>query len=179
MAGRSRLFGQLTALLALACAGSAGFTAPAPPADAWVPNTDDQFLLDVQLHQHRLGDGVRAYVTPTGTCINFGDFMTVLDVPMHVDLKTRQASGWAFQEQHRITINLANSTASYGTSSEALAPGTVRETPQGWCVDSAALSRWFGIAVKPVTSGSALVIESEAKLPVELALERKLRAAQI
>jgi hypothetical protein len=33
--------------------------------------------------------------------------------------------------------------------------------------------------VKPVTSGSVLVLQSEAKLPVELAIERQRRAAQI
>ena len=36
-----------------------------------------------------------------------------------------------------------------------------------------ALTRWFGIGVKPMTAGSALMLESKAKLPVELAIERR------
>ena len=41
------------------------------------------------------------------------------------------------------------------------------------------MSRWFKIGVKPNTNASALVLESEAKLPVEMAIERERRAAQI
>ncbi len=63
--------------------------------------------------------------------------------------------------------------------SEALAAGTIRETPEGWCVESGALARWFGLGVKPMTAGSVLLLESQAKLPVELAIERERRAAAI
>jgi hypothetical protein len=41
------------------------------------------------------------------------------------------------------------------------------------------LSRWFGIAVKPITTGSVLVLQSDEKLPVELAIERQQRAAHL
>ena len=54
-----------------------------------------------------------------------------------------------------------------------------RETPEGWCVQTTALSRWFGIGVKPITGGSVLVLQSDAKLPVEMAMERQQRAAHI
>jgi hypothetical protein len=70
-------------------------------------------------------------------------------------------------------------TAAYGGKSEPIAPGTIRETPDGWCIQTSALSRWFGIGVKPMTSGSVLVLQSDAKLPVELAVERQQRAKQI
>ncbi|WP_310468500.1 carboxypeptidase-like regulatory domain-containing protein [Sphingomonas sp.] len=167
------------ALLALGCAGTFAASAATPLGDGWAADPDDQFLLDVNLRQHRLGDGVRAYATPGGTCIVFGDFLTTLDVPMKIDLAAKRASGWAFRENHRISIDVSAKSVTYGTSSETLAPGTVRETPEGWCVDSAALARWFGIAVKPLTSGSALILESEAKLPVEMAIEREKRAATL
>ena len=179
MARRGRWWGRAAALLALACAGSVGSSASVPSVGSWSANPDDQFLLEVRLHQFRIGEGVRAYQTPTGTCIMFGDFLTTLDVPMRIDLAKKAASGWAFKEDHKIAIDLASERATYGQKSEDIEPGTVRETPGGWCVDSEALTRWFGVAVKPVTSGSVLVIESEAKLPVELAMERQLRAAQI
>jgi hypothetical protein len=179
MARRGKWWGRAAALLALACVGSVGSTASIPPVQAWTANPDDQFLLEVRLHQYRLGQGVRAYQTPTGTCVMFGDFLTTLDVPMRIDLAKKAATGWAFKEDHKVSIDLATNSAGYGDKAEAIAPGTVRETPGGWCVDSTALTRWFGIAVKPMMSGSVLFIESEAKLPVELAMERQLRAAQI
>ena len=167
------------ALMALASAGAVGALAAAPIAEGWTADPDDQYLLDVNIRQQRLGDGVRAYGTPDGTCIVFGDFLTALDVPMKIDLEAKSASGWAFKEAHKINIDRRVGQVRYGGQAEALAKGVVRDVPEGWCVDSAALSRWFGIKVLPKTNGSALVLESEAKLPVELAAERRRRAAQL
>ena len=163
------------AALALASAFSTSAAVPVTPQ--WAADADDQFLLDVKLRQYRLGDGVRAYATPEGTCIVFGDFLTTLDVPMRIDLAARKASGWAFREANRISIDVDSARVEYGDKAEGLAAGTIRETPEGWCVESKALARWFGIGVRPMTSGSVLVLESEAKLPVELAIERERRAA--
>ncbi len=181
LGGRNRLR-QAALLLALCASGVAASAseAPAPQkAAAWTADADDQFLLDVHIRQLRLGDGVRAYNTPEGTCVVLGDFLTTLDVPMHIDLSARKASGWAFKEANKITIDYGGASASYGTKKETIAPGTIRETPEGWCVQTSALSRWFGIGVKPVTAGSVLVLQSDEKLPVELRMEREARAARI
>jgi hypothetical protein len=179
MAGGSSWLRKAAMLLAL-CAGGVAASAPAPlPAPGWTADPDSQFLLDVNIRQLRLGDGVRAYNTPEGTCVVLGDFLTTLGVPVKIDLAAKRASGWAFKEKNRISIDYAAMTATYGVKSEPIAAGTIRETPEGWCVQTSALERWFGIGVKPVTSGSVLVLESEAKLPVELALERQQRAQHI
>ena len=167
------------ALLGLCCAGGIGASAATPVAETWTADPEAQFLLDVQLRSRRIGDGVRAYDTPTGTCIMFGDFLSALDVPMKIDFPARKAVGWAFKEDHRISIDASSGIVTYGKTTESMAAGAVRETPDGWCVDAASLTKWFGIAVKPNTKGSALVLESEAKLPIELAIERERRAAQI
>ena len=168
------------ASLALAAAGAVAAWAAVPVTPPWTANPDEQFLLDVNIRQLRLGDGVRAYQTPEGTCIVFGDFLTTLDVPMKIDLQARKASGWAFKEENRVDIDQSAGLARFGKDQqERIAAGTIRETPEGWCVDSAALTRWFGITVTPSTSGSLLMLESEAKLPVELAREREQRAARL
>ncbi|HWC55938.1 MAG TPA: hypothetical protein VG434_03095, partial [Sphingomicrobium sp.] len=85
LSGRKWL--RRAAVLLALCAGSVGASAPAPTAAAasWTANPDDQFLLDVTIHQLRLGDGARAYNTPEGTCVVLGDFLTALDVPMKID----------------------------------------------------------------------------------------------
>ena len=167
---------RLAMLLAL-CAGSVAASAPPPSAASWTADPDEQFILDVNIRQLRLGDTVRAYNAPEGTCVVLGDFLTALDVPMRIDLTANKASGWAFREANRISIDYGAGQVTYGKKSEAIAPGMIRQTPEGWCVQTSALSRWFGIGVKPLTSGSVLLLESEAKLPFELALERQKRAA--
>ena len=165
-------------LLALGAGGVSAVSAT-PEARPWSPDPEEQFLLDVNLRQLRLSEGVRAYQTPEGTCVLLGDFLTALDVPLKIDMAAKKASGWAFSEKHRIEVDVAAATASFGGKRESIAPDTIRETGDGWCVDTAALGRWFGINVRPVTGGSLLVIESEAKLPVELAMERQTRAANL
>ena len=182
MAG-GRFWLRKTAMLLALCAGSLAASAPqrtAPTPAAWTPDPDEQFILDVNIRALRLGDTVRAYNTPEGTCIVLGDFLTALDVPMRIDLGAKKASGWAFKESNKITIDYAALQASYGGRKfEPIAPGTIRETPEGWCIQTAALSRWFGVGVKPMTAGSVLMLHSDAKLPVELAMERQQRAARI
>jgi hypothetical protein len=98
---------------------------------------------------------------------------------MKIDIAARKASGWAFKETNRIAIDRVAGTAAFAGKNEAIAPGTIQETPEGWCVQTSALARWFGIGVKPVTTGSVLLLQSEAKLPVELAVERQQRSAHI
>jgi hypothetical protein len=182
--GRSWL--RKTAVLLALCAGSIAASAPAPgpvvpikAAPAWTPDPDEQFILDVNIRQLRLGDTVRAYNPPEGTCVVLGDFVKALDVPVRIDLVAKKATGWAFKEANRINIDLAGQTVGYGTKTEALAPGTIRQTPEGWCVQTTALGRWFGIGVSPLTAGSVLLLQSDTKLPIELAMERQERAAHI
>ena len=147
-------------LLAFGAGSLAASAPPAPTAGSWIADPDEQFVLDVNIRALKLGDTVRAYNPPEGTCVVLGDFLTALDVPMRIDLGTKKASGWAFRESNKITIDDAAMVASYGgKKSEPIAPGTIRETPEGWCVQTAALTRWFGINVKPVTSGSVLMLE--------------------
>ncbi len=175
----TRLIGRALGHAALALAGAVAAWAASPVSTAWTADPDEQFMLDVNIRQLRLGDGVRAYQTPEGTCVVFGDFLAALDLPMKIDLETKRAPGWAFKEEHKIDIDLSAGVARFSGGEEKLAAGVVRETPEGWCVDSVALSRWFSLEVKPSTAGSLLVLDSEEKLPVELAIERERRAAQI
>ena len=170
---------KIATLLALACAGGVAAFAATPVTPQWSADPDEQFLLDVNIHQLKLGEGVRAYNTPQGTCVVLGDFLVTLDVPMKIDLAAERASGWAFKETNRISIDLASRKAEYRDKSETIAENTVRETPEGWCVEAGALARWFGIGVRPMTAGSVLLLESTAKLPVELAIEREKRAARL
>ena len=178
--GRSWL--RKTAMLLALCAGSVAASAPPPATSAaqWTADPEEQFILDVNIRQLRLGDTVRAYNTPEGTCVVLGDFLTALDVPIHIDLGAKKASGWAFREANKIDIDYGALRASFGGGRiEPVAPGTIRETPEGWCVQTRALARWFGIGVQPVTAGSVLVLQSDAKLPVEMEMERQQRAARI
>jgi hypothetical protein len=165
------------ALLALACVGAAASIAEAPKPFAVDP--ESQYLLDVNIRQLRLGEGVRGFPTPEGACLLLGDMANVLDLPLAIDLGARRARGWAFTESNALDIDAAARTVRFGARREALDPAAVRETADGWCVDSKALARWLGIGIKVSPYSSLVTLETEAKLPVELARERELRARHL
>src|SRR5690242_17296020 len=90
------------AAMLLASCAAAGVAASAVRADspAWTADPEEQFFLDVDIRQLRLGEGVRAYKTPEGPCVILSDFVTTLDVPIRIDAATKKASGWAFKESN-------------------------------------------------------------------------------
>jgi hypothetical protein len=167
----ARMIG-VAALGALALGGAA--VSSADSLTPFVIDAESQYLLDVNIRQLRLGEGVRGYPTPEGSCLLLGDM--VLDVPVKVDLAARKASGWAFREDYRLDIDAKARTVRYGTKQETLDPAALRETPDGWCVQSDTLARWLGIAIKVSPYSSVVTLTAEAKLPVELSRERELRA---
>ncbi len=164
------------ALAALACAGA---SASAPSSDAFTLDAEAQYMLDVNIRQLRLGDGVRGYPTPEGACLLLGDMVTVLDVPIKIDLAARSARGWAFREENRLAIDRSAGVVRFGDRSEQLDRAAIRDAPDGWCVDAAALGRWLGVSVKVSPYASVVTLDTPDKLPVELARERALRAKHL
>ena len=171
-----RAWWKRSALALAALAAGVAVSASAPNGDGWVADPDSQYLFDLNIRQLRLAENLRAYPTPQGQCLVLGDLLTMLDLPVTVDLQARRASGWAFRQDNRIEIDRARGEIVHGTVREAIAPGDLRDTPEGWCADSAALSRWLGVEFKIFAGASSVMIESKAKLPVELARERLNRA---
>ncbi|MDL2339767.1 MAG: hypothetical protein QFB89_00385 [Pseudomonadota bacterium] len=167
------------ALVALAALCATMSPAAAPAGSSWTADPEAQFLLDVNLHRLVLGNGVRAYQTPEGACVMLGDFLTTLDVPLKIDLGSGTAKGWAFDEKNKILIDRNAHVAEIKGKREAFAISDVRETPDGWCVDSQALARWFGMVVKADVYNSVLRLDTDSKLPVELAIARKARGEEV
>jgi hypothetical protein len=151
----------------------------AQAASAWTANPDDALLFDVRLGQYRLGEGVRGYQTSEGSCLDLADVIIALDVPVRLDKKLRRATGWVFEERRTVVIDREANTVQIMNKSEKLAPNDIYDTPEGWCVASSKLSAWFGVNFEVDQASALLLIRSSFKLPVELALERRNRAAKI
>ncbi|MEP3225288.1 MAG: carboxypeptidase regulatory-like domain-containing protein [Parasphingorhabdus sp.] len=145
----------------------------------WTATDDDALLFDLRSGKYRLGDGIRGYQTDKGVCTDFADVIIALDLPIRLDKKSRRATGWVFSERETLTIERDNNSVRRMNSQKKLSPGDIYDTPEGWCIDVKALSRWFDIELRPDLSNALLVIETERKLPFQKALERKERAAKI
>ncbi len=159
--------------VAAACASIAPATAP--EKDQWVADPDAQFSLSVQIHNLTIGDGVRAYQTPEGACVLLGDFSNTLSFPIKTDFAAATATGWAFNEKNSIAIDRKARTASISGKRESFAITDIRDTPDGWCVDSKALGKWFGMGVNADVFNSLLRLQSDRRLPAEEALIRVKR----
>ena len=159
-------------------------TAPQPvfaqAAEAgWTANEDDALLFDVRVRQWRLGNGVRGYQTNAGVCVDLADIVMALDVPVRVDPKSRRATGWFFAESRNFTLDYDSRSVQVGGKVSALAPGDLHITPEGWCVSVTKLSEWIGVPLKLDMANAYIIVDSEEKLPFELAEERKARAAHV
>ncbi len=146
---------------------------------AWQASDDDALLLQVAVGTYKLTNEIRGYQTDKGICLDLGDVIQSLDLPIRLDKKSRRATGWLFREDQKFTLDREANTVQNVNSKLAPLGNEIHDTPEGWCVDSKALSRWFGVTLKPDLYNSVIRIESDTKLPFLEALERKSRAARL
>ncbi len=150
-----------------------------PVSTPWVPNDDDSWLFDLRSGQYRLGNGVRAYRTPQGVCVDLADMVLALDLAVRVDKELRRATGWVFDERRTLTIDRDAGEVRAGSEVFAIAATDIHDTAAGWCVDLDRLNQWIGVPIAVDLSNAVLRIEAKEKLPFQLAAERRARAAGI
>lgn len=167
--------------LALAAAGFAAAVAAssAQAAAPWQANEDDALILELHAGQYRIGETLRGYQTPQGVCVDMADLIIALDLPVRLDKKSRRATGWIFAEDQRFTLDREALSVQTMNDTAKLTETAVRDTPEGWCADLAALSTWFGVRFRPELGTMTIRLESELKLPFLEAIERKSRAARL
>ncbi|MBK7161940.1 MAG: hypothetical protein IPH79_05285 [Sphingomonadales bacterium] len=173
------IFRQGIVALAIAIGAVTAPVASAFAQNGWKASDDDQLLLDVRAGRYRVGDGVRGYQTDAGVCVDFADMIIAFDLPIRLDKKSRRATGWLFEESRTFTLDREAGRVQIVNKSSALAASDIYDTPEGWCVDSKALSRWLDVSLTPDLSDAMLVVKADRKLPFELAEERKERAAKV
>ncbi len=173
----STLFGR--ALMGVAALFGLGQPGGAHAQARWTANADDALLFDVRLGQYRLGDGVRGYQVPGGTCVDLADMIMALDIPVRLDKKLRRATGWAFDERHTLTIDREANIVQIVNNDFTLDANDIFDTPEGWCVATAKLGSWLGISLQADQGNALLIIKSATKLPVESQMERRGRASKV
>lgn len=168
------------AIVAAAFGASDGALAQAGrAAPGWQANEDDSLLLQPQIGAYKLNNDVRGYHTDKGVCLDLADVIQSLDLPIRLDKKSRRATGWMFAEDQKFTLDRSSNTVQNMNIGTAPVAADIYDTPEGWCVDTKALSKWFGITFTPDTYNSVVRLQSDTKLPFMEAIERRTRAARI
>lgn len=148
-------------------------------SSGWQANEDDYLLLQMTIKNFKLTYEVRGYQTDRGVCLDLADVVQSLDLPIRIDKKSRRATGWLFAEDQEITIDRSSNTVQNVNNGPVPLANDIYDTPEGWCVDTDALSRWFGVDFRPDLFNAAVRIESETDLPFMQAIERRKRAERI
>ena len=176
-----RLAGVAALGAATLAAAQPAFAQPSPvavtPAEAL--SQDDFLLLQLTVRHFRLETDVRGYRIGNGVCLDLGDTIQALDLPIRLDKKSRRATGWLFSEDQKFTLDRDSNTVQTMNMGSAPLAGEITDTPEGWCVDTRALSRWFGITFKPDLFNARIILQGADDLPFLKALERRSRAAQL
>jgi hypothetical protein len=177
-----RNLGRKAVALAAAAFVAFGFGGPAMAQASAVktPTEDDQVILQLQVKQFRMRNDLRGYQLANGdVCVDLGDVILALDLPVRLDKKSRRATGWLFQEAQTFTLDRDKNTVQIVNNERALKPGEIFDTPEGWCVDTKSLAGWLGTTLVPDLYDSVLKLDSDQPLPFIEAIERKSRAARL
>jgi hypothetical protein len=166
-------------LAAALLAFGAGTTGAALAAGVKAPTEDDQVILQLQVANFRMSNDLRGYQTANGVCVDFGDFILALDLPVRLDKKSRRATGWLFEESQTFTLDRDKNTVQIVNKERALQPGEIFDTPEGWCIDTKTLAGWLGARLTPNLYEASLKLDSDKPLPFIEALQRKSRAARL
>jgi hypothetical protein len=158
---------------------SSSFTPNTPQSQGWRANEDDFLFLQLVIKNYKLTYDVRGYRTNKGVCLDLADVVQSLDLPIRLDKKSRRATGWLFAEDQQITIDRDSNTVQNVNTGRAPVGDDIFDTPEGWCVDSKALSRWFGVSFTPDLFNSVVRLESDVELPFMQAIERRNRATRL
>jgi hypothetical protein len=167
------------AALALAALLVAPAAAASPPEGGWAPDEEEILLFEARLGRYRLASDITGYRTPAGVCVALNEMLKALDVAVKLDSAQGTAAGWFFEESNRLRIDRRAAQVEVKGKPRHLAAGEIHDTPEGWCVSTVSLSSWLGVDLVPDLRNAVLDVKSEKKLPVELAAERRARAAQI
>ena len=146
---------------------------------SWQANDDDFLFLQLVIQNYKLTYDVRGYQTDRGICLDLADVIQSLDLPIRIDKESRRATGWLFAEDQKFTLDRDSGTVQNVNTGRAPVSRDIYDTPEGWCVDSDALSRWFGITFKADLYNAIVRIESDREMPFMQAIERRSRAARL
>lgn len=153
--------------------------ATTPKASSWQANDDDFLFLQLVIKNYKLTYDVRGYQTDKGVCLDLADVIQSLDLPIRIDKKSRRATGWLFAEDQEFTLDRDANTVQNVNVGQAPVSSDIYDTPEGWCIDSSALSQWFGITFKPDLYNAIVKLETDRDLPFMQAIERRSRAARL
>ncbi len=132
---------------------------------------DDFNLISLTLDRYELTGTLSGYDTATGLCIVVAPFFEAIEVAVTVNGDT--AEGWFIDPGRRLVFDFNTRTGTITNEDINLAPETVSQTPDGWCMTLEGLSALLPLDFDYDPRLLRLQITTQEAFPVEARLERE------
>jgi hypothetical protein len=139
----------------------------------------EELLLSIYIDSLYLGD-IFGYKSKSGAKISLQDLFNVLDFPIDINMDEKIAKGWFIAENNGFEFDFAafkqkgqQSRVNYADKSELVDENAIHIQDNELFVDSAIVSKWFGLNVATDFSYLRLNLMPKDPLPIQLRLARQ------
>ncbi len=148
---------------------------PSTPLSVIEPADDDLLILQLQINDLVLSEGLTAYQIPSGVCLYLSEVTEALDFPISVRVDQVRAEGWFLHEDRTFVLDLMRNEVLIANRVADFDANRIERHPNGICVELTLLSSWFPVSFKPNLSNAFINLISWEPLPIEQRLAREKR----
>lgn len=150
-------------------------TEPSKSSDLIPQPLKDEDLILVQFVYGTtvLGENIDAATINNRVCLDLEQVAKALDFPIKVDLETGVAEGWFIEEKKTFHLDQRRNVVTIEGKIRSVPAQALVITPNGLCVDTAALEDWFGLTLNFSLQSLAVSVTSSNTLPFLARLERE------
>ena len=145
------------------------------PLSVIEPADDDLLILQLQINDLVLSEGLTAYRIPPGVCLYLSEVTEALDFPISVGADQVRAEGWFLHEDRTFVLDLTRNEVLIANRAADFDANRIERHPNGICVEMTLLSSWFPVSFKPNLSNAFINLISWEPLPIEQRLAREKR----
>jgi hypothetical protein len=170
----------LTILAALCSLTVPDARADEPPLMRLVePPQEEASVVNLTLDRYSIGENFIIFPEKNKLLVPLSGVMTALEVAITADPDAGTASGFFINDNRKFALDLTTGTATFDGKTFALEPGTVERQVTDIYIDTALLTKWFGIRFHLDTEDLTLVVSSAELLPVQERLDRERRRSGV
>ncbi|NQV99178.1 MAG: hypothetical protein HQ483_05745 [Rhodospirillales bacterium] len=183
---KSALIGLVAS--ALFCAPAHGKTTPADtPAPTEQPapvinpvaNEDNFLILEAQLLNFTLTEGMTGYLNEGSLLLPLSEFAEILELAIGVSPGTGKADGWFLSENRLFSLDINRGIAVIDGKTRPFNPLLIAIFSDDIYVDVRLLADWFPIDIKFNLSNLLIRFETREPFPIEQQLNRKDRRTRL
>ena len=135
-------------------------------------------VFQARIGRYTIDAPVTAVKRGRGLMVPVGEFARALYLAIEVDPDAGRAEGWAFSEDHVVTLDAQSGIARAGDDSWSVQPGHIREDGADILVHTDVLAQWLDLEFDIDFRFLLMRIKTKQTLPIIEQLERRKKASR-